>query len=357
MIQCPTCKTEARPSAKFCTFCGTTLTTITDEAPAVQNPLSADPMGPERPTADPTASWAVPHTPRDDRRFPESGGEQDQLISTTWPSEDTSEGPLASSRDANRVGNPSPPDDPPAADQPSSDSAAWPSSLQSTQTAIGSGDDVESDRTINATRPDELPSGWRIVPTAGEPDVLQRETATFAIESDPVEQPEPPPTSPSVAIASAGTPLEAVDPAADTAASPEASSPLPATFPAIGESTGARTAARSFRSPPIGEAEETGLRAAELLDELRALLPALGATRLQPAALADRLEHALHTDGGLPEGLRASLDAVRANPRDIDTVLALTRLIDDIIEVIDRQDRISAALASAVRSLRYGDVE
>jgi hypothetical protein len=63
MIQCPTCKTEARPSAKFCTFCGTTLTTITDEAPAVHNPLSADPMSPERPTADPTATGPFPIPP------------------------------------------------------------------------------------------------------------------------------------------------------------------------------------------------------------------------------------------------------------------------------------------------------
>jgi hypothetical protein len=44
--------------------------------------------------------------------------------------------------------------------------------------------------------------------------------------------------------------------------------------------------------------------------------------------------------------------AARDRPRDIDTVLDLSRRVDDVLALIDRQDHLEAAINDALTRLR-----
>ncbi|MBA3416901.1 MAG: hypothetical protein H0U10_16905 [Chloroflexia bacterium] len=171
--------------------------------------------------------------------------------------------------------------------------------------------------------------------------------AEFAVATLPVESD----------LASRSEPLADADADAPYGKEDEAVRAPMAAFTATPEAIETSDAPPSFAAALVAGAVDPARRAADLLDELRAVLPALGATRLQPAALADRLQGTLETDGEVPQGLRAALDAARRNPRDIDTMLELTQRIDDVVILIDRHDRIRDEVASAIRSLRYGEVE
>jgi hypothetical protein len=201
-----------------------------------------------------------------------------------------------------------------------------------------------------------MPAGWSSVPS---------EDATVPVAAGdevPVAVDEPRAESSTSPLADEGTPSDWQSGFVDIAPDDPSAAPSPVALPESSrntlEASGGAGPAPFFVQPVADvEASDAGRRAADLLDELRGLLPALGATRLQPGALADRLEAVLVADGEVPDGLRAALEAARANPRDLDIVLDLTRRIDDVASLIDRHERLVDAVRSAVRSLRYGDVE
>jgi len=96
-------------------------------------------------------------------------------------------------------------------------------------------------------------------------------------------------------------------------------------------------------------------RALALVDELRALLPQLGnGSSSELESVAQSLEAAIrpsNESADLSE-LRASMLAARDRPRDIDTVLDLSRRVDDVLALIDHQDQLEAAINGALTRLR-----
>ena len=101
------------------------------------------------------------------------------------------------------------------------------------------------------------------------------------------------------------------------------------------------------------------VRAVALLDELRALLPTLASTgTVDPETVAADLEAALaaaraEESEGLAE-LRMAMLAARDRPRDIDTVLDLSRRVDDVLALLDAHEHCVAAIERAILALRGG---
>ena len=352
MNRCPTCKTEARSSAKFCTFCGTPL-----------SPEEAEPqaLGPAQPLA--TGVLEIPSS-NDANRWiarPETGapngeesrpGEQDRLISTTWPSDAQAEAvPDDGEQEQGGRGWPNS-----ASDPSTGGFAAWGPSSSSPRDEPLAAPDVANGIVSAPTSIAVMPAGWSSVPS---------EAATVPVAAGdevPVAADEPRAELAMSPLADEGTPSDWQSDVVEIAPADPSASPSPVALPESSTNTleaSGGTGPAPFLVQPVAdvEASDAGRRAADLLDELRGLLPALGATRLQPGALADRLEAVLVADGEVPDGLRAALEAARANPRDLDIVLDLTRRIDDVASLIDRHERLVDAVRSAVRSLRYGDVE
>ena len=359
MIQCPTCKTEVRPSAKFCTFCGTPLTPeVVEPVPGRDMPTAGATIV-VSPTADDASQLVVPLPPAAASDATERSGGQDRLISTTWPDEDEHEEAVANRESVTGdIDGPSPIQSPPV-DSDAATVTTWvPATTPPREDVDGAQDTADSDSVAAEATVAPAASEWHPVPTESETDGIGSGASFRAAERDLAHQSAAPSGAPLATDgATAGWPgsVAAIgDDGLPASASAMAGS---AAFTATPEVFGVGASAPLFAPPAAGEAEDAGRRAADLLEELRALLPALGATRLQPGALADRLDGALDADSGVPEGLRAAMDAARANPRDIDIVLDLTRRIDDVIALIDRYDRLGAAVRHAVRSLRFGDVE
>ncbi len=97
-------------------------------------------------------------------------------------------------------------------------------------------------------------------------------------------------------------------------------------------------------------------RAHKLIDELRALLPRLpvGSGR-DLSVIADELEIALADDAADAEGrsgLRDALETAREQPRSIDSVVALSSHVAEMIALLDRHDRLVDAVQQAVNTLR-----
>jgi hypothetical protein len=98
-------------------------------------------------------------------------------------------------------------------------------------------------------------------------------------------------------------------------------------------------------------------RATALLDELRQLLPVLnagGGTEIS-AAVADELDAALSgatRTAGDRDALRAALNEARDNPRDIQTILALSQQVDAAIALLDDYDKLADAAQRAISALR-----
>lgn len=108
---------------------------------------------------------------------------------------------------------------------------------------------------------------------------------------------------------------------------------------------------------PSDDEEDTVARAERLIGELRSLIPTL--VRPMPsapvidfgsAAIADELEGA--AQAGQFDDIRETLQAARANPRDVDTMLSLSGKIDRLIELLDDRDNLARTAGSAASRLR-----
>ncbi|MGI8484350.1 MAG: zinc ribbon domain-containing protein [Thermomicrobiales bacterium] len=124
----------------------------------------------------------------------------------------------------------------------------------------------------------------------------------------------------------------------------------------------------SLASAGDTSAESARSRAEQLIDELRDLLPSLAASgssatdstagivegsgsdqNLQP--VIDELAAARPQSGSFDD-LRAALEKARTNPRDVDTMLDLVGRVDDLIVLLDSQDRLNSAAGHAIGQLQ-----
>lgn len=322
MERCPNCGAPTRPGAKFCTTCGYRLTMGADDAPtagdvAPASDLAAEdrpvpaasngPLAPARADADDDRPAVVDTADEEGIADEPEPAIADQVISSSWPTPDAS--PWSVGWGAPRETEaPAPLDEAAATAYPASDPDPDP-------------DDG-----------DQAPVSWAVGAWGARTDA----------PADPVDiGPDPgallPAAAPSGVEADAPPPVDAVDgldaadpflPAGDERQAP----PLPDT---------------------VGDAAE---RAAALVEELRALLPALTAgPELDAEAVAVDLQAALPTDAGAAasdrELLRAALRAVRDRPRDIDAMLDLAVRADPLLALLDEHDAALAAIDRAVAAL------
>ncbi|MGI9254384.1 MAG: hypothetical protein ACR2J8_11595, partial [Thermomicrobiales bacterium] len=94
-------------------------------------------------------------------------------------------------------------------------------------------------------------------------------------------------------------------------------------------------------------------RASEILTELRDLLPRLSnPSGVDPVALANVLDAGILSDRMRWRELRAVMEAARDSPRDVETVLALSQRVNDVLALIDRHEELTAAVQRAAQQLR-----
>ena len=107
------------------------------------------------------------------------------------------------------------------------------------------------------------------------------------------------------------------------------------------------------------EATEAMARAMRLLDELRQTISEIGLQAQGGAALSgviSDLEVAVHPPGAMAADdvaeLRDALLAARERPRDIDTIVDLTKRIDAMLALVIAYDRTIAAIERSLDALR-----
>ena len=143
--------------------------------------------------------------------------------------------------------------------------------------------------------------------------------------------------------------------------------PVPATPPAAGDSSESmafETSAATIPDAGKTTAVDARERAELLIDELRELLPSLagsdsasaepdsaGAGSLDLQPVIDELEAARPVAGQFDE-LRTALETARSNRRDVDTMLDLVGRVDDLITLLDSQDRLDSAVGQAIDQLQ-----
>lgn len=340
MNQCPTCKTEARPSAKFCTFCGTPLTPDESAAISAPNPMH-DTTESEESTivVVPSVAEAVP------------GDQEDRVVATSWPSEPAAAWPTATPASQPATSWPVHPNEPVSANSRPADQTWDPLGAPTDQEESAAGATPASDEVADRS---EM-AGWREVPpdddtaiplpSSADPRSNISESAGLsdsASEGPAISLPavDHESTSGDTENGESNQPSTA-ESAVVLGSTSEA--PVDAIRPTIDETVASETVAR--------------VRVAALLDELRSLLTSLGASRLQPGDLADRLQTALHDHGSIPAGLESAIDSARNKPRDLDAVLDLTAQLDGMTLLIDRHERLARSMQEAIQSLRYGEVE
>lgn len=305
MERCPNCGAPARPGAKFCTTCGYRL--------PVTAPVASSRDSDETAGTGAAASWpappeqatesATPDEAREEASLSDSPAAEDEVIIIA-PSTAES-GPREHSREATAS----------AAAEPASTtdsvlSSSWPSSTSSSQGSSW----VSYGETPDSRDASDLAGGYQ----QGEPDTDGAPETTTEI--DVAEE--------SVVVA-------------------EPASQYEGWSAAVVEEVTTGTSA-----------EGTSIaRATALLDELRQLLPALTvstSTELSEA-VADELATALA--GGREtatdrESLRAALTEARDNPRDIQSLVALSHQADAALALLDDYDRLADAAQRAIDALR-----
>jgi hypothetical protein len=109
------------------------------------------------------------------------------------------------------------------------------------------------------------------------------------------------------------------------------------------------------------EAAEATARAMRLLDELRETITEIGPrSAVELSGVISDLEVAVHPPGAMAADdvaeLRDALLAARERPRDIDTIVDLTKRIDAMLALVIAYDRTIAAIERSLEALRDGRV-
>lgn len=293
MERCPSCQAEIRPGSRFCTQCGARL--------------------PEPPVADP---WPGP---------PGSG------LNQGWPLPEAAPAPAESARDLDFAGGQEPaphagePTDGPLwAETPTADAqppvAAWPTPVAQAEPPMEAGAWV-SPEFAEATVEDAV---WRPAAAPDSPDAAVPGAAGDEAATAPSE---------------GGNDASPFD---EASAAPARIAVLPEIVPVTDSSS---------------EGDDPTARAAVLVDELRALLPRLAATPGDLGVVADRLDAAANDESGRWPDLRAAMEDARASPRDVETVLDLSRRVDEVIALIDANDRLAATAREAAAAIRRGSAD
>ena len=179
-------------------------------------------------------------------------------------------------------------------------------------------------------------------------DDLVDDEGTTAAANEPIDEP----SGAHGSEVTPGTDSDLVDPLAGMEVSPTS------TITATGQDSGSTGATST---------ESARNRAEQLIDELRDLLPSLTASGsdatdssagiaagagsdqdLQP--VIDELT-AARPQAGSFDDLRTALEKARTNPRDVDTMLDLVGRVDDLIALLDSQDRLNTAAGHAIDQL------
>lgn len=296
MERCPNCGAPARPGAKFCTTCGYRL-------PAA---VVAPPADPVESSSSSASSWPAPPAPAvatdPDASDQASTGDteaapasvDDVVIPDSAPdSEPVDETRAAMTIDSGETG---------AVNIDEVLSSSWPSTASSSQpspwTTSGNSDDAAG--------------------TAGSGDQAEAENYDAGTGSGVTEE--------TVIVA---------DPAS--------------------QYEGWSAAVVEEVAPPSGLAGTNIARATALLDELRLLLPVLTTTPTGGSAtdetLASALESAVASAKAAADdrqALRDALNEARDNPRDIQTILALSMQADAAIALLDEHERLIAAVDQTI---------
>jgi hypothetical protein len=103
-------------------------------------------------------------------------------------------------------------------------------------------------------------------------------------------------------------------------------------------------------------ASDARIRAEGLLDELRAVIASMSGAEIDLAGVISDLEVALEPPGvlrgeGLTE-LREALLNARERPRDVDTLIDMTRRVDAVMALMIGYDRAIAAIERSLNALR-----
>jgi len=337
MERCPNCGAPARLGAKFCTTCGHRIANgeavesvaaadaadggigAADEAagstwsPGGTSTVAAEPepdveLLPVAPAAEHPAEVAI--APDSAEPAAVEADAADHVLSSSWPT--------------------------PA---PSPWSASWPGAGTADEPGTAPPASESEAAPPNGKAP--VPSGWppdglgSDGPIAGADQFTATEAPAFSGEAPLTEEVQ----------ASAEEPA----PGAAAVAAGPASSLFVATPEARPVSGSAETV------PPLAAEADPVARAVALLDELRSLLPGLAPVGPALPPIADALEQALPArDTSLDRfaDLRAAMQHARDHPRDIDTVLELSRRVDNVIALIDDYDRLVAAAERTIATLR-----
>jgi hypothetical protein len=162
-----------------------------------------------------------------------------------------------------------------------------------------------------------------------------------------------------------GTDSDLVDPLVGMQITPVAATP-PAAVESF-ESTAFETDAAPDSGANGSLSMSARERAEQLIDELRGLIQSIAGSEASPVEpetvtaggpvvqpAIDELE-AARPSAGQFDKLRTALENARSNRRDVDTMLDLVGRVDDLIALLDAQDRLDDAVGHAIGQLK-GDV-
>lgn len=294
MERCPNCGAPARPGAKFCTTCGYRLPAA---VAAPTEPVETSTTGASSWPAPPASKQESEADASDEPAATVTESAPASTVDVVIPGPDPENEPIDDAEAARTIGS----GDPTAVNTDEVLSSSWPSTSSSSQpspwTASGAGTDVGG--TV---------AGDRAEPESTDAGIGSGVSEETVIVTEPASQYE----GWSAAV------VEEVAPPS--------------------ESTGTNIA-----------------RATALLDELRLLLPVLatsstGGTNIGESITGD-LESALASAKTATEdrqALRGALNEARDNPRDIQTILALSAQVDAAIALLDEHERLIATVEQAV---------
>lgn len=221
------------------------------------------------------------------------------------------------------------------------------------------------DSQADATHPNESAPAWGATQLAADASVHREGWPAAAASAEaeesgwdpspanaPAAEPDPSPVSESETVAAEFWPEAASD-----------TWPSATTAPILGSGGGDAAAEQPRESQAVQDDEPGGgqqdaqTHALNLLDQLRAAIVATG-----PAGSADLagviadLEVAATPPGAFPPDdlaeLRDALFAARENPRDVDTIVDLTKRIDALVSLVIAYDRAIAAIERSLETLR-----
>ena len=223
----------------------------------------------------------------------------------------------------------------------------------------------ELDSQAHATRPSEPAPAWGATQFAADESVHHEGWPTAAASAEAAESGWENPAASAPATEPALSPVSESEMGA-AGFWPEAASdtwPSATTAPILGASDGDAAANPPRESQAVQDDEPGGgqkdaqTHALDLLDQLRAAILAPGAAGSADLAgvIAD-LEVAATPPGALPPDdlaeLRDALFAARENPRDVDTIVDLTKRIEALVSLVIAYDRAIAAIERSLDALR-----